>query len=676
MTIIELDDTTAAPSTRPGHPLGSLTAPEFEAIRDIVTAAPDFTETTRFAYVGLEEPHKREVLSWQAGDGLLPDRRARVMLLDMATGRSTDNIVSLAGAEILSTSVLDGSNGQLPVLLEEFEAIGDIVAADQRWVDALTARGTSVDQVVVVPLSAGYYDYPEEEGRRILRVLAFRQDYPGDHPWAHPVDGLSAYVDTASRTITRLIDAAELAIPAESGNFDDPVMQGEPLTSLKPIVISQPEGPSFEVDGEWVTWANWKFQVGFDTREGLVLRQLSFTDAGQERPIIYRASINEMLVPYGDPSPVRFWQNYFDTGEYLFGRFTNSLALGCDCVGEIKYFDAVLADELGNPFTIENGICMHEEDFGTLWKHGDMFTGSNEVRRQRRLVISFFTTVGNYDYGFYWYLYLDGTIECEAKLTGILFTSAHPGGDYEFASEVAPGLGAPYHQHLFSARLDMMVDGVSNAVDEVEAVRLPVGPGNEHGNAFTKKVTRLSTELESKRVADASVARAWHITNTEVGLQCTVGARRDSALRGISAAIMLLAMIDIAFGTALLAPIAWVGIMLVAGIGLGARARLAQNDPRAERHAHSMWLHHACALVVMAGLTAVMGMTAPRSGASHHAGVGGLLTAMVVAGALAFLGFTFWLIARLARPRRAVRSTIEAGSMGAMVGTMLLAGTM
>ena len=515
MTIIELDDTIATPSAGSGHPLASLTAPEFEAIRDIVTATADFTATTRFAYVGLEEPHKREVLAWQAGSGPLPDRRARVMLLDMATGRSTDTIVSITAGALVSTSVLDGSRGQLPVLLEEFEAIADIVAADPRWVDALAARGTTVDQVVVVPLSAGYYDYPEEEGRRILRVLAFRQDYPEDHPWAHPVDGLSAYVDTATRTITRLIDAAPMAIPAESGNFDDPAMQGAPLTSLKPIVITQPEGPSFEVDGEWVTWANWRFQIGFDTREGLVLRQLSFSDAGEERPVIYRASINEMLVPYGDPSPVRFWQNYFDTGEYLFGRFTNSLALGCDCVGEIKYFDAVLADELGNPFTIENGICMHEEDFGTLWKHGDMFTGSNEVRRQRRLVISFFTTVGNYDYGFYWYLYLDGTIECEAKLTGILFTSAHPGGHYEFASEVAPGLGAPYHQHLFSARLDMMVDGVANAVDEVEAVRLPVGVGNEHGNAFTKKVTRLSTELESKRTADASVARAWHIINTE-----------------------------------------------------------------------------------------------------------------------------------------------------------------
>jgi len=293
-------------------------------------------------------------------------------------------------------------------------------------------------------------------------VLAFRQDYSDDHPWAHPVDGLCAYVDVSSRIITRLIDAEVMPIPAEGGNFDDPAVQGAPLTALKPISITQPEGPSF--------------------------------DGVEQRPIMYRGSIAEMVVPYGDPSPVRFWQNYFDTGEYLFGRFTNLLALGCDCVGEIKYFDAVLADEVG-----------------TLWKHSDMFTGSNEVRRSRHLVISFFTTVGNDDYGFYWYLSLDGTIECEAKLTGILFTSSYvPGSPH--ASEVAPGLGAPYHQHHFCARLDMMVDGLSNAVD---AVRLPISDENPHGGAFTNSATRLSSEADAGLLADASVGRAWHIVNTE-----------------------------------------------------------------------------------------------------------------------------------------------------------------
>ncbi|KQO06461.1 hypothetical protein ASF06_15460 [Agreia sp. Leaf244] len=515
MTLLEpKTDPTAASTTSSRGPLASLSTDEFTRIQQIVLGSGLTTPSTRFAYVGLEEPHKNEVLAFQAGEGPTPDRRARVMLLDMTTGHSTDSVLSVATGEVLSTTVLDGSTGQLPILIEEFDAIGPIVAADPRWVDALAARGCTVESVMCVPLSAGSYGFPEEQGRRIVRVLAFRQDYPEDHPWAHPVDGLCAYVDVAARTITRLIDSEVMPIPSEGGNFDDAVMQGEPLTTLKPIVISQPEGPSFTVDGETVSWANWNFQVGFDSREGLILRQLSYTDGGEARPVIYRASISEMVVPYGDPSPVRFWQNYFDTGEYLFGRFTNSLALGCDCVGEIHYFDCVLSDELGNPFTIENGICMHEEDYGTLWKHSDMFTGSNEVRRQRRLVISFFTTVGNYDYGFYWYLYLDGTIECEAKLTGVLFTSSYPGAGYPYASEVAPGLGAPYHQHLFNARLDMMVDGLANAVDEVEAVRLPVSDQNPHGGAFTNSTTRL-TEPSDGRLASSSTARAWHIVNTE-----------------------------------------------------------------------------------------------------------------------------------------------------------------
>ena len=123
-----------------------------------------------------------------------------------------------------------------------------------------------------------------------------------------------------------------------------------------------------------------------------------------------------------------------------------------------------------------------------LWKHTDIFSGSAQTRRQRRLVISFFSTVGNYDYGFYWYLYLDGTIELEMKLTGILFTSAYPNadypdGDYPYATEVAPGLGGPGHQHLFSARLDMMVDGLANSVDEIDS----------HGRARSGRPTPTAT---------------------------------------------------------------------------------------------------------------------------------------------------------------------------------------
>ena len=78
---------------------------------------------------------------------------------------------------------------------------------------------------------------------------------------------------------------------------------------------------------------------------------------------------------------------------------------GCDCLGLIKYFDAHFTNFHGGVETIENCVCMHEEDHGVLWKHQDWRTGSTERRRSRRLTVSFFCTVANYEYGFYWHFY-------------------------------------------------------------------------------------------------------------------------------------------------------------------------------------------------------------------------------------------------------------------------------
>ncbi|GGF33835.1 primary-amine oxidase [Subtercola lobariae] len=493
------------------HPLDNLSVSELDAVRKILHDGEFLLESTRFVHVGLEEPNKKDVLAFSPGDAVR--RWARAILIDLATGESQDIVVDIVAASVVSVRSIAPEDGQVAILDEEFELIGPIIQADPGFQEAIARRGIDPAQVVSIPLSAGHYGFDDELNHRVARSLFFMQDHPTDACWAHPVDGLCAYVDMTEGRVIKLVDFLDLPVPKESGNYDDPAFRGPERKSLKPLEISQPDGPSYQVDGEVVTWQNWKFRVGFDAREGLILRQLSFHDKGEDRPIIYRASIAEMVVPYADPSPVRFWQNYFDTGEYMFARYTNSLELGCDCVGEITYFDGVIMDEQGHPKTIKNAICMHEEDYGILWKHSDFVTGSNETRRQRRLVISFFTTVGNYDYGFFWYLYLDGTIECEAKLTGILFTSSYRGKDYPYANEVAPGLGAPYHQHLFSARLDMTVDGTNNTVQEVEVKRVPAGPGNEHGNAFTNKATPITNESEGGRLANASLARTWHITN-------------------------------------------------------------------------------------------------------------------------------------------------------------------
>ncbi|MGC0364738.1 primary-amine oxidase [Rhodococcus sp. 27YEA15] len=515
MSITEQSVPSVAETGSVSHPLSRLTPDEITGARTILDSAGLTTATTRFVYVGLDEPHKNEVLQFEAGDHI--ERRIRLMALDMATGVGTDYLVSVTEGAVLRSRVLDNAtDGQVPILDIEFEIIEDILNADDRWVSAIKDRGLDPALVRAVPLSAGVFGAQDEVGVRLVRVLTFYQPGESALPWAHPIDGMVTYVDLTAKAVTKVIDTQHIPVPAETGRIDTAPHATPQSTTLRPIEITQPDGASFTVDDDVVTWENWKFRVGFDVREGLTLHQLSFRDGDRERPIIYRASISEMVVPYADPSPVRYWQNYFDTGEYMYGRYTNSLELGCDCLGEIHYFDAVIADETCTPRTMRNAICLHEEDYGILYKHTDMFNGMNETRRQRRLVISFFTTIGNYDYGFYWYLYLDGTIELEAKATGCVFTSAYPGGDYEFATEIAPGLGAPFHQHLFSARLDMTVDGTTNAVEEVSAERLPISEKNPWGNAFGRSVTRLTSELEAKRDADGSVGRVWHVVNPEV----------------------------------------------------------------------------------------------------------------------------------------------------------------
>lgn len=481
---------------------------ELVRVRTILADAGLFGESIRIAYLGLLDPPRGT-----ASDEI--DRRFRIFLHDVSGAAPTDVTVSVTHNKVESSVTLDTAlTGELPVLEEEFGAVEELLTTDARWLAALAARDIDVANVRVAPLSAGVFEYPNEKGHRILRGLAFVQNFPEDSAWAHPIDGLVAYVDIVARTVDQVLDFGVVPVPAEHGNYTDPTLTGPMRETLKPISITQPEGVSFTVTGgNHIEWEKWSLDVGFDVREGVVLHNIGFRDGEETRSIIRRASIAEMVVPYGDPAPVRSWQNYFDTGEYLVGQYANSLELGCDCLGEITYLSPVISDGFGNPREIRNGVCMHEEDWSILAKHSDLWSGIEYTRRNRRFVISFFTTVGNYDYGFYWYLYLDGTIEFEAKATGVVFTSAYAGKGYPYASEIAPGLGAPFHQHLFSARLDMALDGDTNRVEEEDVVRVPMGPGNERGNAFTRQRTVLATEAEGVRQADTSIGRTWHVSN-------------------------------------------------------------------------------------------------------------------------------------------------------------------
>jgi primary-amine oxidase len=322
-----------------------------------------------------------------------------------------------------------------------------------------------------------------------------------------------AIVDLGRAEVLEVVDLGVVPFPPRSGSYY-PEDNGPLRTDLRPLSITQPEGTSFTVEQNLVRWQKWSLRVGMDPLEGLVIHTVGYEDGGRVRPVLYRASVSEMVVPYGHPGPMHAWKSAFDAGEWGLGRMANSLTLGCDCLGEITYLDDVFSDERGKPHTRANAICIHEEDYGMLWKHVDLLSGRTEVRRSRRLVVSSIATVGNYEYGFYWYFYLDGSLQLEVKLTGIMSTMATGDeGPGAHASMVAPGLAAPFHQHLFNVRLDVEVDGPDNSVFEVDAVPAPAGQANPWGNAFAPRVTLLESELPARRHVDPSKSRSWKIVN-------------------------------------------------------------------------------------------------------------------------------------------------------------------
>ncbi len=494
--------------TGSNHPLTPLAKEEIEAVAAIIRQdMASLGEALRFEMIELKEPAKAAIRAYAPDDAPSP-REARVNVYRTGDIGVWRFVVSITEDKVVSKEFLDDARPMIQ--LEEFMQIEEVVKADPRFIDACKRRGiTDIDLVCVDPWSAGNFGVEGEEGRHLSHTFCWVRSSANDNLYAHPIEGLNAVVDIKRMEVIRVDDTSDVPVPKADSNYDHDFIE-ETRDHLLPIDVQQPDGVSFKMDGHGISWHDWSLLIGFNAREGLTLHDIRFAD----RPVCYRASLAEMVVPYGSPNGAHHRKNVFDIGEYGLGKLANSLKLGCDCLGAIHYLDAWLSDINGEPMHIENAICIHEEDYGILWKHWDFRTDRTEVRRARRLVISSISTVGNYEYGSYWYFYLDGTIEFEMKATGIINTVAcEPGQAEKYGTEVAPGVVGQIHQHIFCARLDMAVDGDANTVIECNTVAEPMGPGNPHGNAFYVEHTALETEGGRRRNTDSE--RYWKFVSAD-----------------------------------------------------------------------------------------------------------------------------------------------------------------
>jgi primary-amine oxidase len=502
--------------TRVAHALQPLSVEELAEVVEILRRERGVDDRYRCVQIALKEPAKAAVLAAEAnGIGGEIEREAKAVLIDRSERATIEAVVSLGLGKVTSWERVTA--GQPPFTFDEMLGCEKVVRQHPEFQAAMHKRGiTNMDLVWVDPWTAGAYDDETEHAhRRLARGLVWVRDgEDDDNGYAHPVENVFVLFDLHEMAVVRVDDFGIVPTPAKRGNYA-PEDIGQLRTDLKPLVITQPEGPSFTVEGNLVRWQKWRLRVGFTPREGLVIHTVGWEDGDRIRPILHRGAVSEMIVPYGDPAVTHARKNVFDVGELNFGSLANSLTLGCDCLGEIHYFDAALVDHMGQPYTLKNAICMHEEDYGVLWRHWNMRTGNTEVRRSRRLVISSFSTIGNYDYGFFWYFHLDGSIQCEVKLTGILSTGAVAPGEKPTHGQLLneDGLYGPIHQHFFNFRLDLDVDGEINTVYEEHAEAEPSGPGNPHNGAFRSVKTPLRRESEAQQLIDPLRARTWKIVN-------------------------------------------------------------------------------------------------------------------------------------------------------------------
>ncbi|KAK4982058.1 peroxisomal copper amine oxidase [Elasticomyces elasticus] len=504
----------------PPHPFDPLTAKEIEKAVAIVNSEH---QGLFYNTVTLWEPRKVEMMAWLADPdhNVRPHRVADVV----AVGRGSkvyDGLVDLEEGKIVRWELTEGV--QPLITMEDLQIVETVVRKDPGVIEQCRLIGISPGDMHKVYCDPWTIGYDERFGSkvRLQQALMYYRPHVDDSQYTYPLDFCPIFNADTQEIVH--IDVPKVRRPlnqAPPTNFHAEAIKanGGYRTDLKPINITQPEGVSFTVEGRILKWQNWSFHVGFNHREGIVLSNITYNDKGNVRPVFYRISLAEMVVPYGNPEHPHQRKHAFDLGEYGGGYMTNSLALGCDCKGAIHYMDAAFVNRAGESQIIKNAICVHEEDVGILFKHTDFRDDSCTVTRARKLVVSHVFTAANYEYCVYWIFHQDGTIQLEVKLTGILNTySLNPGESAgPWGTEVYPGVNAHNHQHLFCLRLDPNIDGSANTVYVADAAAsdAPLGSvENKYGNAFYAKKTKLETQAGSVSDYDGSTSRTWDMANT------------------------------------------------------------------------------------------------------------------------------------------------------------------
>ncbi|QAY66916.1 primary-amine oxidase [Paenibacillus protaetiae] len=446
------------------HPLNPLTPGEMEKAAQIVKKAKG--SSLYFAELKLEEPDKAAVWNWEfSGDGKHLPRKATFTAV--LNDKPYEGIVDLDKGTLADWKAVTVG---WP-LYTEFGQTGDIVKKDPNAVAALKKHGlTDLSQIRFSDGPLGDYG-PEltPPGSRLAMSVPKPAIKNAANSFAHPMDGLAFLVDLNAKKVLKIYDYANPPVPTDPNDYTK-VVKSKRTDELKPLIISQPQGASFNVKGNMVDWQNWNFHFRLDPRVGPIVSTVTYDDGGNKRKIMYEGYLGGMMVPYGDPDPAWLYKIFMDAGEYGVGMSTRSLNIGSDVPKNATLFDAAVNDTEGKASVIKNAFAVFERYADPEWSH------NGEARERRELVFRSIATIGNYDYVLDWVFLQNGSIKLMVGATGLAQVKAvdtktmhdkTAATDTRNGTLVDANIVAPTHQHIFNFRLDLDIDGETNSVGEI-----------------------------------------------------------------------------------------------------------------------------------------------------------------------------------------------------------------
>jgi primary-amine oxidase len=456
------------PALAVAHPLDPLTADEIRVAAQVARTDARFAGA-QFASILLDEPAKADVIAWRPGTTLA--RQARLVVMTPAS--VFEVVTDLTVRRIVS--VIERKGIEPPVMMSEFEA-AKVVLTHPEFRAALAKRGvTDPEKVFCSPITAGYFAIPEHAGKRIIKVGCYDLRRTTTNMWGWPIERLYAVVDLRERKVLSVADAGVVPIADRDQNFTE-AAAGTLRAARKPTVMAQPQGANVVINGNEISWGNWRFHARVDGRVGTVISVARWQDGDKLRSVLYQGYVSEMFVPYMDADYGWYSRTYFDTGEYGAGTMATPLKPGVDCPATAAFLPTTFGDDKGEPITTPNALCIFERGTGDpIWRHAEPLNQTYEGRANIELVVRMAAAVGNYDYLFDWVFNDAAEIEARVGATGIdalkgvktrSMADATAAADTRYGTLVAPNLVAVNHDHYFNFRLDLDVDGSGNSFNQ------------------------------------------------------------------------------------------------------------------------------------------------------------------------------------------------------------------